>query len=221
MQEIKPQVKEDEKAVKLGNKEEIVNVESEKAKIIAVDEAESHKPVVTTKERNIDLQLDLEKTDRDSGTASISGSNKLNHHVQKQQSQHTHNEKIGNFNFFMIWVAILLEQPFSPIGFLILWFLMSQLKRALYLCQCLFPAGRVVFLPWGTIGLICYVFLALSVISSISVLLIIFSGEMTLFSSADIWHLYKELFPWMGAPYLRQLYRYVIFPAMLLVQSEP
>jgi hypothetical protein len=93
--EIKPQVKEDEKVVKLGNKEEIVNVESEKAKIIAVDEAESHKPVVTTKERNIDLQLDLEKTDRDSGTASISGSNKLNHHVQKQQSQHTHNEKIA------------------------------------------------------------------------------------------------------------------------------
>jgi hypothetical protein len=118
VQEIKPQVKEDEKVVKLGNKEEIVNVESEKAKIIAVDEAESHKPVVTTKERNIDLQLDLEKTDRDSGTASISGSNKLNHHVQKQQSQHTHNEKIGNFNIFMIWVAFFWNNLLAQLGFL-------------------------------------------------------------------------------------------------------
>nr|POF27326.1 udp-glycosyltransferase 73c6 [Quercus suber] len=99
--EIKPQVKEDEKVVKAIGKEETVNVESEKPKIVAVEEAESHKPVVAPKERNIDLQLDLEKTDRDSGTASVSGNNKshFHHNVQKlqqQQSQHTHLEKIGN-----------------------------------------------------------------------------------------------------------------------------
>ena len=101
LQEIKPQVKEDEKVVKTIGKEETVNVESEKPKIVAVEEAESHKPVVAPKERNIDLQLDLEKTDRDSGNASVSGNNKshFHHNVQKQQqSQHTHNEKIGKFN---------------------------------------------------------------------------------------------------------------------------
>ena len=105
LQEIKPQVKEDEKVVKTIGKEETVNVESEKPKIVAVEEAESHKPVVAAKERNIDLQLDLEKTDRDSGTANVSGNNKshFHHNVQKlQQSQHTHNEKIGKFNFFSI-----------------------------------------------------------------------------------------------------------------------
>ncbi|KAK9985660.1 hypothetical protein SO802_030611 [Lithocarpus litseifolius] len=63
--EIKPQVEEDEKVVKTIGKEETVNVESEKPKIVAVEEAESHKSVVAPKERNIDLQLDLEKTDRD------------------------------------------------------------------------------------------------------------------------------------------------------------
>ena len=129
LQEIKPQVKEDEKVVKTIGKEETVNVESEKSKIVAVEEAESHKPVVAAKERNIDLQLDLEKTDRDSGTASVSGNNKshFHHNVQKlQQSQHTHNEKIGKFNFFSIlfiyfWVGFLWRTTClffgCPIGF--------------------------------------------------------------------------------------------------------
>ena len=101
--------------MKTIGKEETVNVESEKSKIVAVEEAESRKPVVAPKERNIDLQLDLEKTDRDSGNASVSGNNKshFHHNVQKQQqSQHTHNEKIGKFNFFLVffiyfWVGFL------------------------------------------------------------------------------------------------------------------
>ena len=88
LQEIKPTVKGDAKALKI-DKEETTNVETEKAKT-TVEEAESKKP----KERNIDLQLDLEKTDRDSGTVSLSG-NKLPHHVPKQQQQYN-TEKTGN-----------------------------------------------------------------------------------------------------------------------------
>ncbi|KAG6726730.1 hypothetical protein I3843_02G082900 [Carya illinoinensis] len=85
---------ENEKAVKVG-KDEAVNVENERAKTVAAEETESQKPVVGH-ERIIDLQLDLEKTDRDSGTASVSGNNKLHHHVQKhhhQQSQHASTER--------------------------------------------------------------------------------------------------------------------------------
>lgn len=80
--EIKPMTREDDKVVKFG-KEEHANVETEKCKA-AVEEAEFKKPIVGSKERNIDLQLDLEKTDRDSGTACFSG-NKLHHNVAKQQ----------------------------------------------------------------------------------------------------------------------------------------
>ena len=76
-------VKEDVKRVKIGKED--VNMEAEgsnkKAKPIA-EEAESHKPVVN-RERNIDLQLDLEKSD------SV-GANKLNHHVQKLQQHQQH-----------------------------------------------------------------------------------------------------------------------------------
>ena len=82
-------VKEGDKRVKIGKED--VNVEAEdnnsKAKSIA-EEAESHKPVVN-KERNIDLLLDLERSDRDSGTGSVSA-NKLNHHVQKLQQHQQH-----------------------------------------------------------------------------------------------------------------------------------
>ncbi|XVF28880.1 hypothetical protein REPUB_Repub15cG0070700 [Reevesia pubescens] len=85
-------VKEDDKRVKSGKED--VNVEAEdnnkKAKPIA-EEAESYKPVVN-KEKSIDLQLDLEKSDRDSGTVSISA-NKANHHVQKLQHQQPSIEK--------------------------------------------------------------------------------------------------------------------------------
>ena len=82
-------VKEDDIKVKIGKED--VNVEAEdsnkKAKPIS-EEAESLKPV-SNKERNIDLQLDLEKSDRDSGTGSVSA-NKLNHHVQKLQQHQQH-----------------------------------------------------------------------------------------------------------------------------------
>jgi hypothetical protein len=94
VQEIKPVVKDDEKAMKTC-KEEVVNVENEKAKSLAAEEAQSQTPVVARKERNIDLQVDLEKTDRDSGTASVSGNNKFHHHVQKQQPQHGSTERTG------------------------------------------------------------------------------------------------------------------------------
>ena len=91
-------VKEGDKRVKIGKED--VNVEAEdnnsKAKSIA-EEAESHKPVVN-KERNIDLLLDLERSDRDSGTGSVSA-NKLNHHVQKLlQHQQPSMEKTGKIN---------------------------------------------------------------------------------------------------------------------------
>ncbi|KAL5785510.1 hypothetical protein ACOSQ2_007902 [Xanthoceras sorbifolium] len=82
--EMKPVVKEDERAVKTVNEDASVEVEVKKVKNTA-EESESQKPVVI-KERNIDLQLDLEKSDRDSGTGSLTG-NKINQHVQKQHHQ--------------------------------------------------------------------------------------------------------------------------------------
>lgn len=88
-------VREDEKTVKIG-KVEAVNVENERTKTVAVEETQSQKPVLVHKERNIDLQHDLEKTDKDSGTCSVSG-NKL-HHTQKhhqQQSQHANTDRNG------------------------------------------------------------------------------------------------------------------------------
>ncbi|KAK9933364.1 hypothetical protein M0R45_020563 [Rubus argutus] len=84
--ELKSMTREDDKALKFG-KEEPANVEtdkSNKAAAVVVEETEVKKPVVGSKERNIDLQLDLEKTDRDSGNAGFSG-NKLHQHVTKQQ----------------------------------------------------------------------------------------------------------------------------------------
>lgn len=92
-------VMEDEKTVKTS-KEEAVNVVKEKAKTVAAEETDSQKPAVVHKDRNIDLQLDLEKTDRDSGTASVSG-NKLHHHVQKHPQPHPANsERSGNSTWF-------------------------------------------------------------------------------------------------------------------------
>ncbi|KAJ9700315.1 hypothetical protein PVL29_005893 [Vitis rotundifolia] len=83
--EMKPMVKEGEKVVKIG-KDEAMNAEPQekKAKSI-VDEAEPHKSIVN-KERIIDLQLDLEKHDRDTGNGSV-GSSKLNQHAPKQLQQ--------------------------------------------------------------------------------------------------------------------------------------
>ncbi|XP_039010774.1 protein TIME FOR COFFEE-like isoform X2 [Hibiscus syriacus] len=87
--EMKSTVKEDDKRVKIGKED--VNVEaddSNKPKPIA-EEAELHNPVLNS-ERN--LQLDLEKSDRDSGTGSVCA-NKFNHHAQKQQHQQPDIEK--------------------------------------------------------------------------------------------------------------------------------
>lgn len=95
---MKPTVEEDEKVVKTVKKDVVTDGEPKKAKAI-VEESESPKPVVG-KERNIDLPLDLEKSDQDSGTVSLNG-NKLQQHVQKQQQQPpTVPEKNGNINFF-------------------------------------------------------------------------------------------------------------------------
>ncbi|XP_044484809.1 protein TIME FOR COFFEE-like isoform X3 [Mangifera indica] len=82
--EMKPTVEEDEKVVKTVKEDVVTDGEPKKAKAI-VEESESPKPVVG-KERNIDLQLDLEKSDQNSGTVSLDG-NKLQQHVQKQQQQ--------------------------------------------------------------------------------------------------------------------------------------
>lgn len=117
MQEIKPVVKEDEKGVKIC-KEEAVNVENEKAKSLAAEEAQSQTPVVASKARNIDLQVDLEKTDRDSGTASVSGNNKFNHHVQKQQQpQHGSTERTG-ISTLIFFVVVFWKILSFQLGFL-------------------------------------------------------------------------------------------------------
>ncbi|XP_039033988.1 protein TIME FOR COFFEE-like isoform X2 [Hibiscus syriacus] len=84
-------VKEDDTRVKIGKED--VNVDADnnsKHKPIA-EEVKSHNPVVNS-ERNINLQLDLEKSDRDSGTGSVCA-NKFNHHAQKQQHQQPDIEK--------------------------------------------------------------------------------------------------------------------------------
>ncbi|KAJ4722430.1 Protein TIME FOR COFFEE [Melia azedarach] len=82
--ETKPVVKDDEKEVKIVKDDASVEAEEKKAKSIA-EESESQKPVVV-KERNIDLHLDLEKSERDSGTGSLTG-NKLHQQGQRQQAQ--------------------------------------------------------------------------------------------------------------------------------------
>ncbi|PON80113.1 Protein TIME FOR COFFEE [Parasponia andersonii] len=111
--EIKPVIKEDAKALKIG-REETANVEPEKVKALSstativpstVEEAESKKQhIVGGKERNIDLQLDLEKIDKDSAAAATAAAigvagNKLHQHVPRhpplhqQQQQLTSSEK--------------------------------------------------------------------------------------------------------------------------------
>lgn len=90
-------IKEDAKALKIG-REETANLEPEKVKAInntitttTVEDAESKKQPTIGKERNIDLQLDLEKTDRDA-----TAGNKLHQHVPRQPPvQQANNEKNG------------------------------------------------------------------------------------------------------------------------------
>ncbi|XP_057467575.1 protein TIME FOR COFFEE-like isoform X1 [Actinidia eriantha] len=71
--------KEDKKAVKCGKDEHVTaEPEQKKAKLTA-EQGELEKSVVS-KERNIDLQLDLDKLDRDMGTSNSLSGNKSNQH---------------------------------------------------------------------------------------------------------------------------------------------
>ncbi|KAL6971466.1 hypothetical protein U1Q18_031143 [Sarracenia purpurea var. burkii] len=81
--------KEEEEKPEKSGREEAVNVEPELKKAKPTSEAagESERPFVS-KERNLDLQLDLEKPERESGSA-----NKLHQHLQKkEQSKSTREE---------------------------------------------------------------------------------------------------------------------------------
>uniref|UniRef100_A0A2P2MG54 Protein TIME FOR COFFEE n=1 Tax=Rhizophora mucronata TaxID=61149 RepID=A0A2P2MG54_RHIMU len=91
--ETKSMIKEGEKALKIGKEDINVEPEEKKAKLMA-EEVESQKPIVN-KERNIDLQLDLEKTDGDSGIVTVSG-NKSQQNVQKLQQQQPITERTGS-----------------------------------------------------------------------------------------------------------------------------
>lgn len=99
---MKSLVNEDDKRMKIGKEDVNVEVEDNNKKAQpSAEEADSQKPVVN-KERNLDLQLDLEKSDRDSGSRSVSG-NKLNHHVQKLHHQHPIVEKTGKIDFIFFF----------------------------------------------------------------------------------------------------------------------
>lgn len=158
---MKPLIKEEDKGtIRLGSKE-VVNVES---KVIPAEEADSKKPIVCKDNRNIDLQHDLEKTtDRDGATANV-GANKLHQHVPKQPLQ-PGSEKpgsAGRFPFFKSHspLSSLSLSGFAPKGFLIqccFFTYVVQYKRALFLCPCLYLAGQVGCLLWGTVAIICCV----------------------------------------------------------------
>ena len=127
--------KEDEKAVKSCRDEDVTaEPEQKKVKLIA-EQGELEKPVVS-KERNIDLQLDLEKLDRDMGTDSSLSGNKSNQPIQKQPPQL---EKTGNS--LLVTVLYFLSFWLSGVSLIALFsFLLcfdSQLNPALCLCRCL------------------------------------------------------------------------------------
>jgi hypothetical protein len=105
-------VKEDEKALKVVKEDINVEPVEKKTKVIG-EQVESQKPIVN-KERNIDLQLDPGKGDRDSATVTISR-NKLLQHVQQQQQQ-PNTEKIGkkkiadfSSSFFKLRIVVLVK----------------------------------------------------------------------------------------------------------------
>ncbi|XP_038721552.1 protein TIME FOR COFFEE-like isoform X3 [Tripterygium wilfordii] len=79
--------KEDVRTLKSSNGDVNAEVEENKAKVKVAAEVESQKRVVS-KERNIDLQLDLERCERESRAASVSGS-KPHQNGQKQQQLHS------------------------------------------------------------------------------------------------------------------------------------
>ncbi|KAJ6980661.1 LOW QUALITY PROTEIN: protein TIME FORFFEE-like isoform X3 [Populus alba x Populus x berolinensis] len=153
----------DEKALKVVKED--INVEPvEKKTKVTGEEVESQKPLVN-KERNIDLQLDLGKADRDSATVTTSR-NKLLQHVQPQPNT----EKIAQSSS----LPLPMSMTGWPVGFLtwgiVFWVLFDSF--------ILWPYNALDSLLWGN----------------------------DIFVSADIWHLYKELYPWMEAPCLLQPY---------------
>ncbi|KAK7280147.1 hypothetical protein RJT34_25209 [Clitoria ternatea] len=94
LKEVKPITKDDEKTVKVNNKEEgAVAVEMEKGRNKG-EEIESQKQATVQKERGIDLQLDLEKADRMDTSGNVSMSIKKPQHQNAQrQHQQTNSEK--------------------------------------------------------------------------------------------------------------------------------
>ncbi|XP_039066871.1 protein TIME FOR COFFEE-like isoform X2 [Hibiscus syriacus] len=89
--EMKSTVRKDDKRVKVGKEDTFIEADDcKKPKLIAED-AESTNPVLNN-ESNINLQHDLKKPDRDSGTGSVCA-NKFNHHAQKLQHQQPDIEK--------------------------------------------------------------------------------------------------------------------------------
>ncbi|KAB2009448.1 hypothetical protein ES319_D10G167400v1 [Gossypium barbadense] len=89
--EMKSTVKEDDKRVNIGNEDVNVEAEDNKKPKLTSEETESHNPVIKS-ERNAHLKLDLEKSDRDSGTGSV-GASKFKHNVLKQEQQQPDKEK--------------------------------------------------------------------------------------------------------------------------------
>jgi hypothetical protein len=81
----------------------------------------------------------------------------------------------------------------------------SQRNPVLYLCQCPWLAGPVGFLTWGIVFWVLFDSFILWPYNALDSLL----WGNDIFVSADIWHLYKELYPWMEALCLLQPYRYV------------
>lgn len=110
-------IKEEDKGTttRLGVAKEALNVDS---RAISAEEADSKKPIVC-KDRNIDLQLDLEKTtDRDGATANVGANNKLHQNVQKQPPPQPGSDKAGsagrcpfsNTSLVLVEVGLLLIQ---------------------------------------------------------------------------------------------------------------
>ncbi|KAK7391045.1 hypothetical protein VNO78_19351 [Psophocarpus tetragonolobus] len=90
--EVKPMMKEDEKAPRM-NKEEAMVIEMEKVKAKA-EETDSQKPVIVQKDRGIDLQLDLEKADRVDTSGNVGSMvTKKQQHLNVQRPQQTNAEK--------------------------------------------------------------------------------------------------------------------------------
>ncbi|KAF7837274.1 protein TIME FOR COFFEE isoform X2 [Senna tora] len=82
--EAKPMVKEDEKSQKM-NRDEAVAVDTEKKRVVT-EETDSQKPANVQKERSIELQIDLEKVDKDSGNGNMGGK-RHEQNLQRLQQQ--------------------------------------------------------------------------------------------------------------------------------------